>query len=158
MREIRPSGSVRGVRSDPYPYRDNISADAVGGVTLLHWQNAWRWAETLDVLTRLPATLRAQLLDVAGSVGGFFETPVQFHGQRMEDGHSLRRRRVFWITGNLVRDVGLAFGCLGQNDPAQQPKTLMPELVCPAVGKLPFVGGNLRRQTEGCFAAGRILA
>jgi hypothetical protein len=28
MREIRPSGSVRGVRSNPYPYRDDISADA----------------------------------------------------------------------------------------------------------------------------------
>jgi len=24
MREIRPYGSVRGVRSDPYPYRDNL--------------------------------------------------------------------------------------------------------------------------------------
>jgi hypothetical protein len=24
MREIRPSGSVRGVRRKPYPYRDNI--------------------------------------------------------------------------------------------------------------------------------------
>jgi hypothetical protein len=24
MREIRPSGSVRGVRSNPYPYRDPI--------------------------------------------------------------------------------------------------------------------------------------
>jgi len=24
MREIRSSGSVRGVRSDPYPYRDNF--------------------------------------------------------------------------------------------------------------------------------------
>ncbi len=25
MREIRPSGSVRGVRSDPYPYRDHVN-------------------------------------------------------------------------------------------------------------------------------------
>ena len=24
MREIRPSGSVRGVRSNPYPYRDTL--------------------------------------------------------------------------------------------------------------------------------------
>ena len=24
MRETRPSGSVRGVRSDPYPYRDTL--------------------------------------------------------------------------------------------------------------------------------------
>ena len=32
MREIRSSGSVRGVRSDPYPYRDPIPPDAVGGV------------------------------------------------------------------------------------------------------------------------------
>ncbi len=34
MREIRLSGSVRGVRSDPYPYRDMAQADAVGGVVL----------------------------------------------------------------------------------------------------------------------------
>ena len=31
MREIRPSGSVRGVRSNPYPYRDPTPPDAVGG-------------------------------------------------------------------------------------------------------------------------------
>ena len=31
MREIRPYGSVRGVRSNPYPYRDPITPDAVGG-------------------------------------------------------------------------------------------------------------------------------
>ncbi len=28
MRETRPSGSVRGVRSDPYPYRDPTSSGA----------------------------------------------------------------------------------------------------------------------------------
>ena len=30
MREIRPSGSVRGVRRKPYPYRDTPPADAEG--------------------------------------------------------------------------------------------------------------------------------
>lgn len=30
MREIRPSGSVRGVRRNPYPYRDAHPADAEG--------------------------------------------------------------------------------------------------------------------------------
>jgi hypothetical protein len=34
MRETRPSGSVRGVRSNPYPYRDNPPPDAVGGEIL----------------------------------------------------------------------------------------------------------------------------
>jgi hypothetical protein len=28
MREIRPSGSVRGVRRKPYPYRDRLTSDA----------------------------------------------------------------------------------------------------------------------------------
>ena len=32
MREIRPSGSVRGVRRKPYPYRDSPQPDAVGSV------------------------------------------------------------------------------------------------------------------------------
>jgi len=32
MREIRSSGSVRGVRSDPYPNRDTPKSDAVGSV------------------------------------------------------------------------------------------------------------------------------
>ena len=30
MREIRQSGSVRGVRRNPYPYRDPRKSDAVG--------------------------------------------------------------------------------------------------------------------------------
>jgi len=30
MREIRPYGSVRGVRRKPYPYRDTTPADAEG--------------------------------------------------------------------------------------------------------------------------------
>jgi len=34
MREIRSSGSVRGVRSDPYPYHDATTADAVGSAIL----------------------------------------------------------------------------------------------------------------------------
>jgi hypothetical protein len=34
MREIRPSGSVRGVRRKPYPYRDTLTPDAVGGALL----------------------------------------------------------------------------------------------------------------------------
>lgn len=33
MREIRPYGSVRGVRSDPYPYRDEPYSDAEGSVS-----------------------------------------------------------------------------------------------------------------------------
>jgi hypothetical protein len=32
MREIRLSGSVRGVRRKPYPYRDRPKSDAVGSV------------------------------------------------------------------------------------------------------------------------------
>jgi hypothetical protein len=32
MREIRPSGSVRGVRRNPYPYRDTPKTAAVGSV------------------------------------------------------------------------------------------------------------------------------
>jgi hypothetical protein len=35
MREIRQSGSVRGVRRNPYPYRDGPPADAEGSVLLL---------------------------------------------------------------------------------------------------------------------------
>jgi hypothetical protein len=34
MREIRPSGSVRGVRRKPYPYRDNPQPDAEGSAGL----------------------------------------------------------------------------------------------------------------------------
>jgi len=34
MREIRLSGSVRGVRRKLYPYRDTLPADAVGSVSL----------------------------------------------------------------------------------------------------------------------------
>jgi hypothetical protein len=34
MREIRSYGSVRGVRSNPYPYRDTPPPDAVGGALL----------------------------------------------------------------------------------------------------------------------------
>ena len=34
MREIRLSGSVRGVRRKPYPYRDRPKSDAVGSVAL----------------------------------------------------------------------------------------------------------------------------
>jgi hypothetical protein len=33
MREIRPSGSVRGVRRKPYPYRDTLLPDAEGSVS-----------------------------------------------------------------------------------------------------------------------------
>ncbi len=33
MREIRPYGSVRGVRSNPYPYRDNRPPAAEGSAT-----------------------------------------------------------------------------------------------------------------------------
>jgi len=32
MRETRPPGSVRGVRSNPYPYRDTLTPAAVGSV------------------------------------------------------------------------------------------------------------------------------
>jgi hypothetical protein len=35
MREIRPSGSVRGVRSNPYPYRDTPPPDAAGSALLI---------------------------------------------------------------------------------------------------------------------------
>jgi hypothetical protein len=35
MRETRPSGSVRGVRRKPYPYRDTLTPDAVGGAKTL---------------------------------------------------------------------------------------------------------------------------
>jgi len=35
MREIRLSGSVRGVRRNPYPYRDPHPSDAVGGVLVV---------------------------------------------------------------------------------------------------------------------------
>lgn len=34
MREIRPYGSVRGVRRNPYPYRDPTPPDAEGGAVL----------------------------------------------------------------------------------------------------------------------------
>ena len=34
MRETRSYGSARGVRSNPYPYRDPIPPDAVGGALL----------------------------------------------------------------------------------------------------------------------------
>ncbi len=34
MREIRPYGSARGVRSNPYPYRDTLTPDAEGGALL----------------------------------------------------------------------------------------------------------------------------
>jgi hypothetical protein len=34
MREIRLSGSVRGVRRNPYPYRDTPKPDAEGSVLL----------------------------------------------------------------------------------------------------------------------------
>jgi len=34
MREIRQSGSVRGVRRKPYPYRDLPKSDAVGSALL----------------------------------------------------------------------------------------------------------------------------
>lgn len=34
MREIRSSGAVRGVRSDPYPCRDTTPADAEGSAVL----------------------------------------------------------------------------------------------------------------------------
>jgi hypothetical protein len=41
MREIRQSGSVRGVRRKPYPYRDLPKTDAVGsaGFTTLDTEN-----------------------------------------------------------------------------------------------------------------------
>jgi hypothetical protein len=35
MREIRPSGSVRGVRSDPYPYRDAASSRCAAALFLV---------------------------------------------------------------------------------------------------------------------------
>jgi hypothetical protein len=34
MREIRPYGSVRGVRRNPYPYRDTLPPDAEGSAGL----------------------------------------------------------------------------------------------------------------------------
>jgi len=35
MREIRPYGSARGVRRNPYPYRDTPPPDAAGGALLI---------------------------------------------------------------------------------------------------------------------------
>jgi hypothetical protein len=35
MREIRSYGSARGVRSNPYPYRDTLTPDAEGSALLI---------------------------------------------------------------------------------------------------------------------------
>ncbi len=40
MREIRPYGSVRGVRRKPYPYRDTTPADAEGSAV---FEDAGPW-------------------------------------------------------------------------------------------------------------------
>jgi hypothetical protein len=44
MREIRSYGSVRGVRSNPYPYRDQTTADAK------HRRDEWRAVQRLLTL------------------------------------------------------------------------------------------------------------
>jgi hypothetical protein len=55
MREIRLSGSVRGVRRNPYPYRDLPKTDAVGsaGFTMPSQRGA------TDPLVTLPCELWA---------------------------------------------------------------------------------------------------
>ena len=44
MRETRPSGSVRGVRSDPYPYRDTLTPHAEGMAVFLPSPTTALWA------------------------------------------------------------------------------------------------------------------
>ena len=44
MREIRPYGSVRGVRRKPYPYRDTPTPDAVGGAGFVLPVSSRRWS------------------------------------------------------------------------------------------------------------------
>jgi hypothetical protein len=64
MREIRPYGSVRGVRRKPYPYRDNVHpvrSTAVAQPPL------WRADHALD-----PATEDAEVLPLAAPFAGFF--------------------------------------------------------------------------------------
>jgi len=65
MREIRLSGSVRGVRRNPYPYRDHPKTDAEGSVYVLCRATTARRAAIsgrwvlLDLNEVVPAALRA---------------------------------------------------------------------------------------------------
>ncbi len=52
MREIRPYGSVRGVRSNPYPYRDMRKPDAEGSAKTLNPKTTFR--EGMNVTPTVP--------------------------------------------------------------------------------------------------------
>jgi len=55
MREIRSYGSARGVRSNPYPYRDIPPPDAVGGALLIFpRQGTFGWQVTPKPAPRHP--------------------------------------------------------------------------------------------------------
>lgn len=64
MREIRLSGSVRGVRSNPYPYRDNLLPVRS---TVVAQPPLWRSDHALD-----PATDDAEVLPLTAPFAGFF--------------------------------------------------------------------------------------